>query len=299
MHWLHRKTSWTPPDMARFRSEKSSQRHSHQTSRRRIAPLAQPIEEAMKLVVSLSALMPKAALCASLGAASALLAAPATAATLKRFDDRLVLTGAIERFDDVIFAAAAADRDVRVLVLGSSGGDVETARSIGEIVRARHLEVIVPSACESACSLMARAGVGRSGSGTLLLHCPRLGGASECYEPARKEMAAYLRKMGAPAKLVELQATADMDGTRIGPEEWQEQDEPPRRRPPQYLPPPVPPGYLVDPYGQRLVPCLPQLLGLRVFILRCTRQIQKCASSGALFISGMGRWLPIWRHSKF
>src|SRR5262249_16106158 len=105
----------------------------------------------------------------------------------------------------------------------------------------------------------------------------------------RKEMAAYLRKMGAPAKLVELQATADMDGTRIGPEEWQEQDEPPRRRPPQYLPPPVPPGYLIDPYGQRLVPCLPHLLGLRFCISSCTRQIQKCVSSGALYISGMAR----------
>ena len=45
----------------------------------------------------------------------------ASAATLKRFDDRLVLTGHIEMGDDVVFAAAAADRDVKTAVLGSHG----------------------------------------------------------------------------------------------------------------------------------------------------------------------------------
>src|SRR5262245_55837593 len=138
----------------------------------------------------------------------AAVAAPAGAATIKRVEDRIVLTGRIDFGDDVVFAAAAADRDVKTLVLGSHGGDVGAALSIGETVRARGLDVIVPSSCESACVLIWAAGTHRSGNGSLLVHCPRLTGHSECDADGGRAIVAHLRKMDAPAKIVELQETA-------------------------------------------------------------------------------------------
>jgi len=183
----------------------------------------------------------------------------ASAATLKRFDDRLVLTGHIEMGDDVVFAAAAADRDVKTAVLGSHGGDVYVALSIAETVRERRLATVVPSSCESACTLIWAAGVERTGNGNLFVHCPRWVGHSECKEPARKDMVAHLKKMNAPSRLVELQETADANGVPIPPEEWQEVL-PPRRRPPPYMPPPPPPGWIFIPSEQRAMPCLPTLL---------------------------------------
>jgi hypothetical protein len=224
----------------------------------------------------------------TIAAAIALLAAtpttPALAATIVRSGDRVVLTGDIVEGDDTKFAAALDD-DVRLVVLGSTGGRVGEAMKIGRLVRRRHLDTAVPSSCMSACSLIWASGVRRSVEGRLAMHCPTFPGELQCHAPTRQVMVNYLKEMGAPAAVIELQEAAGstsslwVEPAQLLTEAAQpvadegpppEEDYPPspprRRRPPPryYGPPAVPPGFLVDPYGQRLVPCLPMLLSLGV-----------------------------------
>src|SRR6266566_4479181 len=100
---------------------------------------------------------------------------PALAATIVRTGDRVILTGDIVEGDDTKFAAALDD-DVRLVVLGSTGGHVSAAMKIGRLVRRRHLDTAVPSSCMSACSLIWASGVRRSVDGRLAMHCPTFPG---------------------------------------------------------------------------------------------------------------------------
>jgi hypothetical protein len=135
-------------------------------------------------------------------------AAPAAeAATIIRNGDRIVLTGSIQEGDDAAFAVAV-DSGVRMVVLGSDGGRVTEAMAIGRLIRERHLDTAVPSSCVSACALIWAAGQRRTVNGRLAMHCPTFPGELQCYAPARQTMIAYLREMGAPAAVIDLQEAA-------------------------------------------------------------------------------------------
>jgi hypothetical protein len=221
-------------------------------------------------------------------------ATPAPAATIIRNGDRLVLTGPIQPGDDTAFAAAVDD-GVKMVVLGSDGGRVYEAMAIGRLIRKRHLNTAVPSSCASACALVWAAGQRRAVDGRLGMHCPTFLGELQCYAPVRRAMIAYLREMGAPTAVIELQEAAgstsplwvpeaalrieraqllaaqpaaDAEGgaephANDLPEEEQPEPPPPRRRPMSvYGPPPPPPGWIVIPGEQRAMPCLPTLLTL-------------------------------------
>jgi len=207
-------------------------------------------------------------------------AAPAGAATIVRDRDRIVLTGDIVEGDDTKFAAALDD-DVRLVVLGSTGGRVGEAMKIGRLIRRRHLDTAVPSSCMSACALIWAGGVRRSVDGRLAMHCPTFPGELQCYAPTRQVMVDYLKEMGAPTAVIELQeaagSTSPLWAERaqlaadegVAPVEDDEgaaplhDEPPPPRRRPRYHEPPVygpPPGWIFIPSEQRAMPCLPMLL---------------------------------------
>jgi len=117
------------------------------------------------------------------------------------------LTGTIQPDDDAKFAAAMDD-GVRLVVLGSTGGRVGEAMKIGRLIRRRHLDTAVPSSCMSACALIWAGGVRRSVDGRLAMHCPTFPGELQCYAPTRQVMVDYLKEMGAPTAVVELQEAA-------------------------------------------------------------------------------------------
>src|SRR5215831_12383257 len=134
-------------------------------------------------------------------------AAPAEAATITRNGDRIILTGSIQEGDDAAFAAAL-DSSVRTVVLGSDGGRVSEAMAIGRLIRKRRLDTSVPSSCVSACALIWAGGVRRTVDGRLAMHCPTFPGELQCYAPTREAMISYLKEMGAPPAVIELQEAA-------------------------------------------------------------------------------------------
>jgi len=148
----------------------------------------------MKTLTSLTALF---------GSSVLLAATPATAATITRSGDRLVLTGTIQLGDDTVFAAAVDD-DVTTVVFGSGGGRVNEAMAIGRSIRRRHLETTIPAnaVCQSACALLWVAGRPRTVAGQLAVHCPITPGTWQCQADGRARMIAYLKEMDAPAGVV-------------------------------------------------------------------------------------------------
>jgi len=206
----------------------------------------------------------------------------ASAATITRSGDKLVLTGDIVEGDAAAFAAAL-DNDVRLVVLGSTGGRVyeAMAMAIGRLVRKRRLDTAVPSSCMSACALIWAGGVKRTVEGRLAMHCPTFPGELQCYAPTRQVMVGFLKEMRAPAGVIELQEAAGSTSPLwveraqlaadegVAPVEDDEPPPPPQRRPPppRYYGPPVygpPPGWIFIPSEQRAMPCLPTLLTLGV-----------------------------------
>jgi hypothetical protein len=139
--------------------------------------------------------------------------APAEAATLVRDGSRIILTGPIGPFDDIKFRAALDD-NVKTVVLGSDGGYVDEAMTIGRLIRRRHLDTAVPSSCMSACALIWAGGVRRSVDGRLAMHCPTFPGQLQCYAPARAAMIDYLREMDAPTAVIEMQEAAGTPSSR-------------------------------------------------------------------------------------
>jgi len=138
-----------------------------------------------------------------------------------------------------------------------------------------------PPSCKSACALIWAGGVKRTVEGRLAMHCPTFPGQLQCYAPTRQVMVDYLKEMGAPKTVIELQEAAGstsslwVEPAQLLTEAAQpiadegpppEEDYPPppprRRPPPRYNGPPYapPPGWIVIPSEQRAMPCLPTLL---------------------------------------
>ena len=148
---------------------------------------------------------------------------PAGAATIVHDKDRLVLTGPIRWGDSVVFFAAVnSDRNIRTVVLDSDGGLVDEAIEIGRIIRERHLDTAVPpsSSCVSACVLVWAAGQRRTVDGQLATHCPAFQGTFQCVPPTRQLMVNFLKEMGAPEAVIELQQAAGSTSTLRVPAEF-------------------------------------------------------------------------------
>jgi hypothetical protein len=210
-------------------------------------------------------------------AASALLAAPAQAATFARNGDRLTITGSIGEADAIVFEIQLNDR-VRTIELNSSGGYLDEAMAIGRSIRERRLDTVIPAGaiCESACALIWSAGWRRTANGHLAMHCAVAAAVPyQCDQAARVRMVAYLAEMHAPSVMLEYQQAAGSSSVLyVEPEKLLVADEgvieepppPPRRLPPPvyrplYPPPPPPPGWLYGPDG-RLIPCALGLFGI-------------------------------------
>ena len=200
-----------------------------------------------------------------LSAATVLTPIPAPGATITRNGDRIVLTGTIQPGDDTAFAASVDD-NVRTVVLGSSGGRVDEAMSIGRLIRERGLDTAVPSLCESACVLIWVGGKTRTVEGKLVVHCPTLRDSPyQCDAAGRQQMLAYLREMSAPPGLLTEQFAVNWMAREVPAAQLAQE----RRSEPRVaqtsedwrlsLPEP---GFLYEPWRQRAIPCLPTLLTL-------------------------------------
>src|SRR5262249_54738805 len=138
--------------------------------------------------------------------------------------DRLVLTGPIE-FGDYVGVAVEVNmhRDIKTVVLDSPGGLVDDAIEIGRIIRQRRLNTTVPtsSSCVSACVLIWAAGVKRTVDGQLATHCPVSGLAVfQCIPSTRQKMVDFLKEMGAPEAVIELQQAAGSTSVLYVPAEF-------------------------------------------------------------------------------
>jgi len=138
--------------------------------------------------------------------------------------DRLVLTGPIE-FGDYVGVAVEVNMhpDIKTVVLDSPGGLVDDAIEIGRIIRERRLNTTVPASasCVSACVLIWAAGVKRTVDGQLATHCPISGGDPfQCVPSTRQKMVDFLKEMGAPEAVIELQEAAGSTSVLPVPEEF-------------------------------------------------------------------------------
>jgi hypothetical protein len=153
---------------------------------------------------------------AALAIALALACGPASAAEIGYHPQPNVISlhGMIETGDDTRLAAIVVRAGVIVL-LNSPGGYVETALSIGRLVRSRLYATAVGegSICNSACTMIWLAGSPRNldRRARLGFHSARADALSwERHEPGNKAMAAYMRGLGdVPQQLIDIQPKAD------------------------------------------------------------------------------------------
>ncbi|MBP7002798.1 ATP-dependent Clp protease proteolytic subunit [Amaricoccus sp.] len=106
--------------------------------------------------------------------------------------------------------ALAEATNVRMLMLDSPGGDVESALSIGRMVRALGITVIVPpgAECLSACVFILAAGADRIPKGRVGIHRPYFlvppgRDIGEALRHIEQESRDYLAEMNVPARLAE------------------------------------------------------------------------------------------------
>jgi hypothetical protein len=123
-------------------------------------------------------------------------------------------SGLLQPDDDKKFAAIAAGISQAAIVLNSIGGNNNAAAHIGSFVRSHNYETRVHNGaiCNSSCVLIWIAGSFRH-----LDRYARLGVHSAItegertvrHEGANKIIAVYLRNMGAPQAMIDLQPLAD------------------------------------------------------------------------------------------
>src|SRR5262249_23497043 len=98
----------------------------------------------------------------------------------------------------------------------------DDAIEIGRIIRERRLNTTVPTSasCESACVLIWAAGVKRTVDGKLATHCPISPRELQCIPSTRQKMVDFLREMGAPEVVIELQQAGGSTSVLPVPEEF-------------------------------------------------------------------------------
>ena len=112
-------------------------------------------------------------------------------------------TAASCRFDgpidsaDVQLLRANANRGCKTLFLASPGGDLRAALSLGRIIRAAEMAVIVPEdgECASACVFLYAGGVLRGAYGPVLIHRVYLTQPSASFSETQREFAAVGREV--------------------------------------------------------------------------------------------------------
>jgi hypothetical protein len=146
----------------------------------------------------------------------ALASTPAAAAAIYRNGNNIYLSGEIAEHDDEVFEHLVSDERL-VVHLDSGGGRVIPARRIGNSIRLRGYATIVPAnaTCGSACTFIWVAGTPRTlgENARMYMHCVRLLGARVCDESSKEPTMAYLRGMGAPQSMINLEHGAYALGT--------------------------------------------------------------------------------------
>lgn len=71
---------------------------------------------------------------------------------IKRLGERLVFIGSITRSSAKIFATQVASNEITTLVIKSSGGDVEAAMDMAELIAQKEMDIEVHGICASACA---------------------------------------------------------------------------------------------------------------------------------------------------
>jgi hypothetical protein len=127
--------------------------------------------------------------------------------------DIVSISGVIKPGDDQKFTEVAGNlRDITI-TLNSIGGLNQPAANIGSRIRSLGWETAVRNgaACNSACALIWFAGVYRhlDRRARLGLHSASTESTGKRHEEANRKIAIYLKAMGAPQEVIDLQSKAD------------------------------------------------------------------------------------------
>jgi hypothetical protein len=127
--------------------------------------------------------------------------------------DSISLNGRIERDDDTKFISIARGVDQATVVLNSVGGNNNAAANIGRFIRLHNYETRVHNGamCNSACVLIWIAGSYRhlDRHARLGLHSGSHTETGKRLEEANEKIAIYMKQMGAPQPMIDLQPKAD------------------------------------------------------------------------------------------
>ena len=126
--------------------------------------------------------------------------------------DIISLNGLIERDDDMKFISIARGIDHATVVLSSIGGFNNAAANIGRFIRLHNYETAVHNGamCNSSCVLIWIAGRYRhlDRRARLGLHSA-ITETGERHKEANEKIAIYMKEMGAPQPMIDLQPKAD------------------------------------------------------------------------------------------
>jgi hypothetical protein len=141
------------------------------------------------------------------------LATPASAAAIILSGDSnaafIGITGMILQNDDEKFIELAGDLPRVLVLLNSEDGYSGPAMNIGSYVRSRGYKTVVINGaiCDSACPLIWLAGTARYLGRLARLGFPGASSAADALKHA--VLAIYMKSMGAPQQLIDLQRLAD------------------------------------------------------------------------------------------
>lgn len=137
----------------------------------------------------------------------------------------VVIGGTINSQDrDALLAtqAEASAVGLRMVILGSNGGDLSAAIDMGRYLRAMNFDaVILPdAACYSACVFLLAAGINKTVHGYVGIHRPYFtsggtGSVSDAIKATKLEAEAYFEEMNIPARLAEDMFSIDPANMRI------------------------------------------------------------------------------------
>lgn len=125
----------------------------------------------------------------------------------------VVVGGTITPADrDALFAtrSQASSAGLRLVILGSEGGDLYAAMEMGRYLRAMGFTAIVPpdAVCYSACVFLLAGGVEKKVEGHVGIHRPyfttgTFGSVVEAIKATKDEVEAYFEEMNIPGRLAE------------------------------------------------------------------------------------------------
>jgi len=137
----------------------------------------------------------------------------------------VVISGTITADDrDALIATQedAVSADLRMVVLGSGGGDLNAAMAMGRYLRTMEFEAVVPPnmVCYSACVFLLAAGLDKKVQGDIGIHRPYFttstsGSVANAIKETKAEAEAYFEEMNIPIRLAEDMFSIDPADMRI------------------------------------------------------------------------------------